>query len=205
MINLNNNKNEKNSELFNNLVNLLVKKILKIKSTKLTDYQIIFNIFNQFQFIETDWSIKELIDSTCYINQFNDEFLYSYFLKRSDYEKLDNDQLILLSTEIVTGLFAKKIETRTSENLKNYKPNLDNFKEMINEVLICESRFYKSLIKVNGIISYGAYEYGVVQLQLANYKMALIRVLSSDYNWKIKIKSFIQFHLIEKRFKLKSS
>ena len=102
-------------------------------------------------------------------------------------------------------MFAKKIETGISKNLKNYKPNLDNFKEMINEVLICESRFYKSLIKVNGIISYGAYEYGVVQLQLANYKMALIRVLSSDYNWKIKIKSFIQFNLIEKRFKLKSS
>lgn len=118
MINLNNNKNEKNSELFNNLVNLLVKKILKIKSTKLTDYQIIFNIFNQFQFIETDWSIKELIHSTYYMNQFKDEFLYSYFLKRSDYEKLDNDQLISLSTEIVTGLFAKKIESGTSENLK---------------------------------------------------------------------------------------
>lgn len=76
---------------------------------------------------------------------------------------------------------------------------------MVDEVLICESRFYKSLIKVQGIISYGSYEYGVVQLQLANYKMVLIRVLSSDYNWKIKIKFFIQFHLVEKRFRLKSS
>lgn len=205
MINLNNNQNKINSELFNNLVNLLVQELLKIKSKKLTDYQIIFNIFNQFQFIETDWSIKELIDSAYYIDQFKNEFLYSHFLKRSDYEKLDKDKLTVLATEIVTGLFAKKIEFSNSENSKNYKPNLDSFKEIVNEVLICESRFYKSLIKVNGIISYGSYEYGVVQLQLANYKMALIRVLSSDYNWKIKIKSFIQFHLIEKRFKLKSS
>lgn len=77
---------------------------------------------------------------------------------------------------------------------------------MVNEVLICESRFYKSLIKVQGIISYGAYEYGVVQLQLANYKMTLTRILSSsDYNWKIKTKAFIQFYLIEKRFKFKSA
>lgn len=205
MINLNNNQNKINSELFNNLVNLLVQELLKIKSKKLTDYQIIFNIFNQFQFIETDWSIKELIDSAYYIDQFNSEFLYSYFLERSDYEKLDKDKLILLATEIVTGLFAKKIESRASENLKDYKPNLDDFKEMVNEVLICESRFYKSLIKVQGIISYGAYEYGVVQLQLANYKMTLTRMLSSDYNWKIKTKVFIQFYLIEKRFRFKSA
>ena len=206
MIDLKNNSKERNSELFNNLVDLLVKELLKIKSKKLTDYQIIFNIFNQFQFVETDWSIKELVTSTYYMNQFNSEFLYSYFLERSDYEKLDKDKLILLATEIVTGLFAKKIESGgTFKNLKNYKPNLDDFKEMVNEVLICESRFYKSLIKVQGIISYGAYEYGVVQLQLANYKMTLTRMLSSDYNWKIKIKAFIQFHLIEKRFKLKSS
>ena len=205
MIDLNNNPKEKNSELFNNLVDLLVKELLKIKSKKLTDYQIIFNIFNQFQFVETDWSIKELVASTYYMNQFNSEFLYSYFLERSDYEKLDKDKLILLATEIVTGLFAKKIESRASENLKDYKPNLDDFKEMVNEVLICESRFYKSLIKVQGIISYGAYEYGVVQLQLANYKMTLTRMLSSDYNWKIKTKVFIQFYLIEKRFRFKSA
>lgn len=205
MIDLNNNPKERNSELFNNLVDLLVKELLKIKSKKLTDYQIIFNIFNQFQFVETDWSIKELVTSTYYMNQFNSEFLYSYFLERSDYEKLDKDKLILLATEIVTGLFAKKIESRASENLKDYKPNLDDFKEMVNEVLICESRFYKSLIKVQGIISYGAYEYGVVQLQLANYKMTLTRMLSSDYNWKIKTKVFIQFYLIEKRFRLKSA
>lgn len=205
MIDLKNNSKERNSELFNNLVDLLVKELLKIKSKKLTDYQIIFNIFNQFQFVETDWSIKELVASTYYMNQFNSEFLYSYFLERSDYEKLDKDKLILLATEIVTGLFAKKIESRDSENLKDYKPNLDDFKEMVNEVLICESRFYKSLIKVQGIISYGAYEYGVVQLQLANYKMTLTRILSSDYNWKIKTKVFIQFYLIEKRFRFKSA
>lgn len=205
MIDLNNNPKERNSELFNNLVDLLVKELLKIKSKKLTDYQIIFNIFNQFQFVETDWSIKELVTSTYYMNQFNSEFLYSYFLERSDYEKLDKDKLILLATEIVTGLFAKKIESRASENLKDYKPNLDDFKEMVNEVLICESRFYKSLIKVQGIISYGAYEYGVVQLQLANYKMTLTRMLSSDYNWKIKTKVFIQFYLIAKRFRFKSA
>lgn len=205
MIDLNNNPKERNSELFNNLVDLLIKELLKIKSKKLTDYQIIFNIFNQFQFVETDWSIKELVTSTYYMNQFNSEFLYSYFLERSDYEKLDKDKLILLATEIVTGLFAKKIESRASENLKDYKPNLDDFKEMVNEVLICESRFYKSLIKVQGIISYGAYEYGVVQLQLANYKMTLTRILSSDYNWKIKTKVFIQFYLIEKRFRFKSA
>lgn len=205
MIDLNNNPKERNSELFNNLVDLLVKELLKIKSKKLTDYQIIFNIFNQFQFVETDWSIKELVTSTYYMNQFNSEFLYSYFLERSDYEKLDKDKLILLATEIVTGLFAKKIESRASENLKDYKPNLDDFKEMVNEVLICESRFYKSLIKVQGIISYGAYEYGVVQLQLANYKMTLTRMLSSDYNFKIKTKVFIQFYLIEKRFRFKSA
>ena len=204
MIDLNNNPKERNSELFNNLVDLLVKELLKIKSKKLTDYQIIFNIFNQFQFVETDWSIKELVTSTYYMNQFNSEFLYSYFLERSDYEKLDKDKLILLATEIVTGLFAKKIESRASENLKDYKPNLDDFKEMVNEVLICESRFYKSLLKVQGIISYGAYEYGVVQLQLANYKMTLTRMLSSDYNWKIKTKVFMQFYLIEKRFRFKS-
>lgn len=205
MINLNNNQNKINSELFNNLVNLLVQELLKIQSKKMTDYQIIFNIFNQFQFIETDWSVKELIDSTYYIDQFKNEFLYSHFLKRSDYEKLDKDKLTSLAIEIVTGLFAKKIEARTSENLKNYKPNLDDFRSMVGEVLICESRFYKSLIKVNDIISYGAYEYGVVQLQLANYKMTLTRMLSSDYNWKIKTKAFIQFYLIEKRFKFKSA
>lgn len=205
MIDLKNNSKERNSKLFNNLVDLLVKELLKIKSKKMTDYQIIFNIFNQFQFVETDWSIKELVTSTYYMNQFNSEFLYSYFLERSDYEKLDKDKLILLATEIVTGLFAKKIESRASENLKDYKPNLDDFKEMVNEVLICESRFYKSLIKVQGIISYGAYEYGVVQLQLANYKMTLTRILSSDYNWKIKTKVFIQFYLIEKRFRFKSA
>ena len=205
MIDLKNNSKEINSKLFNNLVDLLVKELLKIKSKKMTDYQIIFNIFNQFQFVETDWSIKELVTSTYYMNQFNSEFLYSYFLERSDYEKLDKDKLILLATEIVTGLFAKKIESRASENLKDYKPNLDDFKEMVNEVLICESRFYKSLIKVQGIISYGAYEYGVVQLQLANYKMTLTRILSSDYNWKIKTKVFIQFYLIEKRFRFKSA
>lgn len=205
MINLNNNQNKINSELFNNLVNLLVQELLKIQSKKMTDYQIIFNIFNQFQFIETDWSVKELIDSTYYIDQFKNEFLYSHFLKRSDYEKLDKDKLTSLAIEIVTGLFAKKIEARTSENLKNYKPNLDDFRSMVDEVLICESRFYKSLIKVNDITSYGAYEYGVVQLQLANYKMTLTRMLSSDYNWKIKTKAFIQFYLIEKRFKFKSA
>lgn len=205
MINLNNNQNKINSELFNNLVNLLVQELLKIQSKKMTDYQIIFNIFNQFQFIETDWSVKELIDSTYYIDQFKNEFLYSHFLKRSEYEKLDKDKLTSLAIEIVTGLFAKKIEARTSENLKNYKPNLDDFKSMVNEVLICESRFYKSLIKVHDITSYGAYEYGVVQLQLANYKMTLTRMLSSDYNWKIKTKAFIQFYLIEKRFKFKSA
>lgn len=205
MIDLKNNSKERNSELFNNLVDLLVQELLKIKSKKLTDYQIIFNIFNQFQFVETDWSIKELVTSTYYMNQFNSEFLYSYFLEKSDYEKLDKDKLILLATEIVTGLFAKKIESRASENLKDYKPNLDDFKEMVNEVLICESRFYKSLIKVQGIISYGAYEYGVVQLQLANYKMTLTRIPSSDYNWKIKTKVFIQFYLIEKRFRFKSA
>lgn len=205
MIDLKNNSKERNSKLFNNLVDLLVKELLKIKSKKMTDYQIIFNIFNQFQFVETDWSIKELVTSTYYMNQFNSEFLYSYFLERSDYEKLDKDKLILLATEIVTGLFAKKIESRASENLKDYKPNLDDFKEMVNEVLICESRFYKSLIKVQGIISYGAYECGVVQLQLANYKMTLTRILSSDYNWKIKTKVFIQFYLIEKRFRFKSA
>lgn len=182
MINLNNNQNKINSELFNNLLNLLVQELLKIQSKKMTDYQIIFNIFNQFQFIETDWSVKELIDSTYYIDQFKNEFLYSHFLKRSDYEKLDKDKLTSLAIEIVTGLFAKKIEARTSENLKNYKPNLDDFRSMVDEVLICESRFYKSLIKVNDITSYGAYEYGVVQLQLANYKMTLTRMLSSDYN-----------------------
>lgn len=205
MINLNNNQNKINSELFNNLVNLLVQELLKIQSKKMTDYQIIFNIFNQFQFIETDWSVKELIDSTYYIDQFKNEFLYSHFLKRSDYEKLDKDKSTSLAIEIVTGLFAKKIEARTSENLKNYKPNLDDFRSMVDEVLICESRFYKSLIKVNDITSYGAYEYGVVQLQLANYKMTLTRMLSSDYNWKIKTKAFIQFYLIEKRFKFKSA
>ena len=205
MIDLNNNQKERNSELFNNLVDLLVKELLKMKSKKLTDYQIIFNIFNQFQFVETDWSIKELVDSAYYMDQFNNEFLYSYFLKRHEYEKLDSSKLVSLATEIITGLFAKKIEARTSENLKNYKPNLDDFKSMVNEVLICESRFYKSLIKVHDITSYGAYEYGVVQLQLANYKMTLTRMLSSDYNWKIKIKAFIQFYLIEKRFKFKSA
>lgn len=108
MINLNNNQNKINSELFNNLVNLLVQELLKIQSKKMTDYQIIFNIFNQFQFIETDWSVKELIDSTYYIDQFKNEFLYSHFLKRSDYEKLDKDKLTSLAIEIVTGLFAKK-------------------------------------------------------------------------------------------------
>ena len=205
MIDLNNNQKERNSELFNNLVDLLVKELLKMKSKKLTDYQIIFNIFNQFQFVETDWSIKELVDSAYYMDQFNNEFLYSYFLKRHEYEKLDSSKLVSLATEIITGLFAKKIEAGISENLKNYKPNLDDFKEMVNEVLLCESKFYKSLIKVQGIISYGSYEYGVVQLQLANYKMALIRILSSDYNWKIKIKSFIKFHFIEKRFRFKSA
>lgn len=216
MIDLNNNQKERNSELFNNLVDLLVKELLKMKSKKLTDYQIIFNIFNQFQFVETDWRIKELVDSAYYMdqshinlnyymNQFNNEFLYSYFLKRYDYEKLNNSELISLATEIITGLFAKKIEAGISENLKSYKPNLDDFEEMVNEVLLCESRFYKSLIKVQGISSYGSYEYGVVQLQLANYKMTLLRILSSDYNWKIKIKSFIQFHFIEKRFRFKSA
>lgn len=119
MIDLKNNSKERNSKLFNNLVDLLVKELLKIKSKKMTDYQIIFNIFNQFQFVETDWSIKELVTSTYYMNQFNSEFLYSYFLERSDYEKLDKDKLILLATEIVTGLFAKKIESRASENLKD--------------------------------------------------------------------------------------
>ena len=107
--------------------------------------------------------------------------------------------------KLLQDCLQKKIEARTSENLKNYKPNLDDFRSMVDEVLICESRFYKSLIKVNDITSYGAYEYGVVQLQLANYKMTLTRMLSSDYNWKIKTKAFIQFYLIEKRFKFKSA
>ena len=98
MIDLKNNSKERNSELFNNLVDLLVKELLKIKSKKLTDYQIIFNIFNQFQFVETDWSIKELVASTYYMNQFNCVLFFSYFLDRSDYEKLDKDKLFLLAS-----------------------------------------------------------------------------------------------------------
>jgi hypothetical protein len=199
-----NNKTESSSKLFKELTNSLEKELLKTISKKRCDYQIIFNIFDQFQFVETDWSIAELVNRTQYSNQFKSEFLHSYFLSRSVYENFGAEQFKTLASEIVTELFAKKIESVTLENNKSFKPDLLDFQELVNEVLTCEKLFYRSLIKIQGLISYGSYEFGVVQLQLANYKMTLDRILSSDFNLKVKAKAFLQFHLIENRFKLKS-
>lgn len=204
MIRTTNNKTESSSKLFKELTNSLEKELLKTISKKRCDYQIIFNIFDQFQFVETDWSIAELINSTQYSNQFKSEFFHSYFLSRSIYENFGVEQFKTLASEIVTELFAKKIESVTLENNKSFKPDLLDFQELVNEVLTCEKLFYRSLLKIQGLISYGSYEYGVVQLQLANYKMTLDRILSSDFNLKVKTKAFLQFHLIENRFKLKS-
>lgn len=204
MIRTTNNKLQSSSKLFKELTDSLKKELLKTISKKRCDYQIIFNIFDQFQFVETDWSITELVNSTQYSEQFKSEFLHSYFLSRSVYENFGVEQFKNLASEIVTELFAKKIEFVTLENNKSFKPDLLDFQELVNEVLTCEKLFYRSLIKIQGLISYGSYEYGVVQLQLANYKMTLDRILSSDFNLKIKAKAFLQFHLIENRFKLKS-
>lgn len=204
MIRTTNNKTEKNSKLFKELTRSLKKELLKTTAKKRCDYQIIFNIFDQFQFVETDWSIAELIKSTQYSNQLKSEFFYSYFLSRSVYENFGAEQFKTLASEIVTELFAKKIDSVTLENNKSFKPDLLDFQELVNEVLTCEKLFYRSLIKIQGLISYGSYEYGVVLLQLANYKMTLDRILSSDFNLKVKTKAFLQFHLIENRFKLKS-
>lgn len=204
MIRTTSNTIENNSELFQKLTNLLEKELLKTTAKKRCDYQIIFNIFNQFQFVETDWSISELVNSTQYMNQFKSEFFYSYFLSRSDYENFGVEQFKNLASEIVTELFAKKIESLPLENNKTFKPELLDFREMVDEVLTCEKLFYRSLLKIQGLISYGSYEYGIVQLQLANYKMTLDRILYSDFTLKVKAKAFFQFHLIENRFKLKS-
>lgn len=204
MICTTNNKLQSSSTLFKELTDSLEKELLKTISKKRCDYQIIFNIFDQFQFVETDWSIAELVNSTQYSSQFKSEFLYSYFLSRSVYENFTVEQFKTLASEIVTELFAKKIDSVTLENNKSFKPDLLDFQELVNEVLTCEKLFYRSLIKIQGLISYGSYEYGVVLLQLANYKMTLDRILSSDFNLKVKTKAFLQFHLIENRFKLKS-
>lgn len=204
MIQTTSNTIENNSELFQKLTNLLEKELLKTTAKKRCDYQIIFNIFDQFQFVETDWSISELLNSTQYMNQFKSEFFYSYFLSRSDYENFGVEQFKNLASEIVTELFAKKIDSLPLENNKTFKPDLSDFLEMVNEVLTCEKLFYRSLIKIQGLISYGSYEYGVVLLQLANYKMTLDRILYSDFTLKVKAKAFLQFHLIENRFKFKS-
>ena len=204
MICTTNNKLQSSSTLFKELTDSLEKELLKTISKKRCDYQIIFNIFDQFQFVETDWSIAELVNRTQYSNQFKSEFLHSYFLSRSVYENFGVEQFKTLASEIVTELFAKKIDSVTLENNKSFKPDLLDFQELVNEVLTCEKLFYRSLIKIQGLISYGSYEYGVVLLQLANYKMTLDRILSSDFNLKVKTKAFLQFHLIENRFKLKS-
>ena len=131
-------------------------------------------------------------------------FFYSYFLSRSTYENFGVEEFKNLASEIVAELFAKKIESVPLKNNKSFKPDLSDFQELVNEVLTCERLFYRSLIKIDGIIRYGSYEYGVVLLQLANYKMTLDRILSSNFNFKVKIKAFLQFYLIELRFKLKS-
>ena len=199
-----NNKLQSSSKLFKKLTDSLEKELLKTISKKRCDYQIIFNVFDQFQFVETDWTISELVNSTHYMNQFKSEFFHSYFLSRSVYENFGAEQFKTLASEIVTELFAKKIDSVTLENNKSFKPDLLDFQELVNEVLTCEKLFYRSLIKIQGLISYGSYEYGVVLLQLANYKMTLDRILSSDFNLKVKAKAFLQFHLIENRFKLKS-
>ena len=116
MIRTTSNTIENNSELFQKLTNLLKKELLKTTAKKRCDYQIIFNIFDQFQFVETDWSISELVNSTQYMNQFKSEFFYSYFLSRSDYENFGVEQFKNLASEIVTELFAKKIESLPLEN-----------------------------------------------------------------------------------------
>ena len=164
MIRTTNNKLQSSSKLFKELTDSLKKELLKTISKKRCDYQIIFNIFDQFQFVETDWSITELVNSTQHSKQFKSEFLHSYFLSRSVYENFGVEQFKNLASEIVTELFAKKIESVTLENNKSFKPDLLDFQEIVNEVLICEKLFYRSLIKIQGLISYGSYEYGVVQL-----------------------------------------
>ena len=204
MICTTNNKLQSSSTLFKELTDSLEKELLKTISKKRCDYQIIFNIFDQFQFVETDWSIAELVNSTQYMNQFKSDFFYSYFLSRSDYENFGVEQFKNLASEIISELFAKKIDSLPLENNKTFKPDLSDFREMVDEVLTCEKLFYRSLLKIQGLISYGSYEYGIVQLQLANHKMTLDRILSSDFNLKVKTKAFLQFHLIENRFKLKS-
>lgn len=108
MIRTTNNKPQNSSKLFRELTDSLEKKLLKTTSKKRCDYQIIFNIFDQFQFVETDWSIAELIKSTQYSNQLKSEFFYSYFLSRSVYENFGAEQFKTLASEIVTELFAKK-------------------------------------------------------------------------------------------------
>lgn len=142
MIRTTNNKTESSSKLFKELTNSLEKELLKTISKKRCDYQIIFNIFDQFRFVETDWSIAELVNRTQYSNQFKSEFLHSYFLSRSVYENFGVEQFKTLASEIVTELFAKKIESVTLENNKSFKPDLLDFQELVNEVLTCEKLFY---------------------------------------------------------------
>ena len=165
--------------------NLCEKVCLELKNNKISeeDTFLVFNIFNQFEIVDSYCAPEKIVrlDNT---HQLENEFVSSYNVRSGDLKELTDDELFNFSSGIVTDFLIKKVEIPVERLKRSYKPDLSEFKKLTKEVENSLKELNKRRRKRVG----HEVQFSIVALNFANYNMVTERLFNSDYNSITKLK-----------------
>lgn len=169
----------------------LCKKVcLELKNNKISDEDtfLVFNIFNQFEIVDSYCAPEKIVKLENNTHQLEIEFVSSYNIKSIDLKDLTDDEFFNFSAGIVTDFLMKKVEIPAERFKRSYKPNLSEFKKLSKEV----ENSLKELNKLHKRRVGHNVQASIVALNFANYNMVTDRLLDSDYNLTTKIKASLR-------------
>ena len=161
----------------------------ELKSNKISDEGtfLIFNIFDQFEIVDSHYDPIKIIDQER-TNQLENEFVSSHEIKSSNLKGLTDEEFLNFSTVIVSDFLIKKVDIPIDRFKRAYKPDLSDFEKLVEEVK-------NSLKELNKLRRKGighSQQASIVALNFANYNMVTDRLLDSDYNSTTKIKASLR-------------
>lgn len=178
--------------------NLCEKVCSELKNNKISDEDtfLVFNIFNQFEIVDSYCAPEKIVKLDNNTHQLEIEFVSSYNIKSIDLKDLTDDEFFNFSAGIVTDFLMKKVEIPAERFKRSYKPNLSELKKLSKEV----ENSLKELNKLYRRRVGHEVQSSIVALNFANYNMVTDRLLDSDYNLTTKIKASLRKIKLQLKF-----
>lgn len=166
--------------------NLCKKVCLELKNNKISDEDtfLVFNIFNQFEIVDSYCVPEKIVKLDNNTHQLEIEFVSSYNIKSIDLKDLTDDEFFNFSAGIVTDFLMKKVEIPAERFKRSYKPSLSELKKLSKEV----ENSLKELNRLHRRRVGHDVQSSIVALNFANYIMVTDRVFDSDYGSITKLK-----------------